>query len=136
MAKGRKRGAETKEGVKDPEKRSKEQLEHDLESQRIDNRSDIIHHAITVGGVVAAFYFLNEMVQSIAGKATFAEIGVEIFGKEGVSTLLAWFLTAVGVGYGELQRRLRVRVTRRLGDRIETLELEIDPDRSSSRLEE
>ena len=88
------------------------------------------------GGLVAISYFVFRTVEALSGTTTFADIGLEVraFANIKISQLAAWFFALCGVGYGLGQRRLRKDTIERLQSRIQRLETEIDPDRSTSSL--
>jgi hypothetical protein len=81
---------------------------------------------------IAAFIWLT--ARSLAGKMTFAQIGMSLLGDLKISDGVAYMFGAGGVGYGYKERRLRQRTIERLSSRIEDLEKGKDPRRSSSNL--
>jgi hypothetical protein len=91
---------------------------------------------LLVGGAVGIAWIGRLMVSDLAGKSTDANIIVDLLGKLEVSITLAWLACAGGVFYGISQNRLRKRAVVKLHQRIETLELLIDPTRTSSQLTE
>jgi hypothetical protein len=93
-----------------------------------------VNHLIRVGGVVACFYFMYRSVEVLAGRTTFAEIGMEFLANVTISKAVAWIFGAGGVVYGMRQGALKKSTVARLSSRIEELEQRIDPRRSSSML--
>ena len=89
-----------------------------------------------VAGVVACFWAVAYMVNCLAGKTTFADIGLNFLGRLGISRGLAWLLAAGGTTFGLQQRSLRLKEIRRHGPRIAELEAAIDTRRSSSNLDD
>jgi hypothetical protein len=81
---------------------------------------------------IAALFYLS--VKSLAGHYTFADIGIKVLGDFKISEAFGYLFGAGGAGYGLRERRLRRQTTERLTARNATLERELDPNRSSSRL--
>jgi hypothetical protein len=73
-------------------------------------------------------------VDTLAGRATEANIILKFLGDLNVSNALAYILGGGGIVYGMNERRLKKRTIKRLEDRIHLYEQQIDPGRSSSRL--
>lgn len=106
-----------------------------LKSQRrADTFATAINKLITWGGIVLCFRYAYFMIASLAGKTTFADVAVNVLGKIGISTSLAWFLAASCGVYGFSQRRLRKNTVERLQGRIVEFEKAKDASRSSSNL--
>jgi hypothetical protein len=96
--------------------------------------ASIVINLIRWGGVVLISRYVTICVIALAGKATFASIGISFLGNIGVSKTLAWLLGGGGAAYGMSQNRLRKNVVERLQTRIQDLERMIDRKRSSSQL--
>jgi len=75
-------------------------------------------------------------VDSLAGKKTIADIGVNILANVTISKALAWIFGIGGIGYGLRQQNLRRNNVKRLQNRIKTLEKSLDSRRTSSGLTE
>jgi hypothetical protein len=73
-------------------------------------------------------------VQSLAGKNTFADIGLKILGNVRISETVAWLFGAGGVTYAYKQKKLLKRTHAQMGERIKSLEKRLDPHRTSSHL--
>jgi len=95
--------------------------------------------AKTVGWVFAAIS-AADIAKSVAGRSTELsilgqhDILVSFWSGFDLSCLWAWGLAIVAIAYGLLQARLRRRKTAYLSDRIEELEMQIDPQRTTSGL--
>lgn len=96
--------------------------------------ASIINNAIRWGGVVAIVYLASSSISVLAGKTTFADIGINFLADIRVSEALAWILGSSGVAYGWLQRSLRKKTVERLQQRVVNLESEKDGRRTSSQL--
>lgn len=119
-------------------KKTRAALEAELRLLKAQRRSDGIatvgSRAVTWIGIGFCFWCVRLIVDSLAGKRTMADIGVNVLGKVGISTSLAWFLAASCGLYGVAQRRLRKDTVEGMEKRIVELEKGIDPKRSSSNL--
>lgn len=89
---------------------------------------------IKYGALVAVSYFGYLAVLALAGKYTFADIGISFLSDLTISVSLAWVFGIVGVIYGLQQRKVRKDTVERLQNRIQTLEMSIDPRRTTSQL--
>jgi len=96
--------------------------------------ASILNNLIRVGGLVWISYFIYQTVAVLAGTTTTADIGIRFLGEVKISNALAWMFGAGGVAYGWSQRELRKKTVERLQGRNQQLEMQIDPNRSSSRL--
>lgn len=96
--------------------------------------ASIVIAAIKWGSVVFVFRYISIMVVALAGHTTAADIGIKFLTKFGVSDALAWALGIGSAGYGIAQNRLRKDTVERLQGRIQDLEQQRDPRRTSSRL--
>ncbi len=88
--------------------------------------------------LVGISFFAYKSVVALSGTTTVADIGVSVraFASVKVSEVIAWLLTALGIGYGASQKKLRRDVVERLQGRIKMLEKQIDPGRTTSTLTE
>lgn len=96
---------------------------------------------ITIGQSVvrwAAIVFIIRYaylaIVALAGKQTDADIGVNFLADINVAVALAWSVAAAGTVYGLRQNKLRKDTVERLQQRIQSLEQQVDPKRTSSRL--
>lgn len=84
-------------------------------------------------GIVAC-YFAADIIRSLAGKQTDANIFVRFVSELNISIAIAWAAGAGGMYYGHKQKKLRQSATERYCSRIADLERLIDKGRSSSRI--
>lgn len=96
--------------------------------------ASVINTLIAWSGAVLIFYFAYLSVKSLAGRVTFADIGIRMFGGIKLSEAVAGLFGVGGAIYGLRQSKLRKDTIERLQSRIKTLERALDPDRSSSGL--
>lgn len=129
-------------------KRSRAELEVDNERLRISRLADIIvpiiNNTIKWGALIALFYFSHLSIADIAGKDTNTDIKINVlqnlfnlnfFSQSHiVVALVAIIIILCGIIYGQRQRNLRMTTIERLQARINTLEKNADPNRSSSML--
>jgi hypothetical protein len=107
--------------------------------RRQDNASNVaavLNNAIRWGGVVACACFGYLSIQSLAGQATSANIGLDLVADVRLSEVFAYIFGGGGVAYGIRQRKLRGDTVERLQDRVRSLERQFDPNRTSSGLTE
>lgn len=118
--------------------KTKAQLEAEVASLRrakaVSGVIVLLRTLIIACSVVACFYFTTSTIKELAGKETWADIGIHLLGSLTVSVRLAWILTVSGVFWAILERKLRQRVIRRMSGRVAEFERQLDPERSSSRL--
>lgn len=121
-------------------KKTKAELEHDLKMFKIARTSEtIIAIAITLLKsitVIVVVYFIYRMIDAIAGKYTFTDIGINFLGNLNISITIAWVFGIMGLLYGFRQRTLRKDTVQRLQTRIVEIEQDVDAKRSSSNLTE
>jgi hypothetical protein len=119
-------------------KRTKVQREQELAAHKFATLASSITTVLTElikWGVVALLgYYAMRAVEALAGKSTNADIGISFFGTVEVSVTVAWIFGIGGIIYGARQRHLRKNTVERLAERNRTLELQIDPKRSTSGL--
>lgn len=82
--------------------------------------------------LIARYGYLS--IEALAGKSTLADIGINFLSDIKVSVAIAWGVGVGGAIYGLKQRKLRRDTVERLQERIQTLEAEKDPARTSSQL--
>jgi hypothetical protein len=100
-----------------------------------DSITPIVMRAIPWLGVFLIFLTLYWMVDALSGQFTFATFDLRMLLNSNFLTLTVGLLVGGGgVGYGIVQKRLKGKVTERLQSRIQYLEQQNDPDRTSSLL--
>jgi hypothetical protein len=121
-----------------PPRRSREQLEAELlllRNRRLsDGWASVANNFVKWGALAGIAYFLYLCVDAVAGRETTAKLVVAVISDFKLHIALPWFLTAVAVILGLLQRHLKNGTVDRLGRRIKELEERLDPGRTSSRL--
>lgn len=86
------------------------------------------------GSLVLIVRYIFLSIESLAGKITLTDIGINFLGEVKVSVALAWTIGIFGAFYGLKQRKLRKDTIERLQLRNTDLETMIDSNRSSSKL--
>lgn len=86
------------------------------------------------GSVVLIAWLVTDAVNGLAGKYTFADIGVRFLADIKVSEAVAYVVGGGGMLYGYKERRLRQKNIARLSGRNQEYEKRVDPKRSSSGL--
>ena len=86
------------------------------------------------GSIVLIVRYIFLSIESLAGKITLTDIGINFLGEVKVSIALAWSIGIFGAFYGLKQRKLRKDTIERLQLRNTELESQIDSNRSSSKL--
>jgi hypothetical protein len=118
--------------------RSLEENKQDISFKRfakvVDSLTTITHTLIRYGGVVLPFYFMYLAANVLAGKSTTADIGIKMLGSLTITETVGYAVGAAGALYGLNERKLRRDKTEYLQDRIQKLEKQMDPKRSTSRL--
>lgn len=72
----------------------------------------------------------------LAGKYTFAQIGIRVLGDIKIANSIGYVVGGGGIIYGRRQKKLKEDTIQKLAPRIRELETAIDPMRSSSGLTE
>jgi hypothetical protein len=93
-----------------------------------------INTLIKFSSLVLMLYFVRGMIHDLAGRYTFADIGIKFLGDFRISEALAYIFGVGGIAYGRGQRKLRKERIEDLSSKKAQLEKIIDPDRTSSRL--
>lgn len=118
--------------------KSLKEKEQDLKFRRyskaLESLTSLGSMLIRYGAVVSCFYFIYRTASVLSGKTTFADIGVKMFGSLSITSTVGYALGAAGTIYGVSERKLRRDKTEYLQDRIQKLEKQLDPKRTSSRL--
>ena len=112
----------------------KTELEYVLSLKRWDTFAELGRSAIQWGALVFIAYFSYKGVDVLAGRNTFAQIGINVLGNLTVSRGIIALLTASGWAYGLGQRRLRRKNIQRLATAKNEVEKRIDKNRTSSNL--
>lgn len=119
-------------------RKSRSQLEAELKVIRQSRNSEglvqVLSNLIRWGGVVLIVRYGYLGIDALAGKRTFADIGVNFLTNIQISVALAWGAGAGGIIYGLRQRKLRKDTIERLVGRIQEFESDLDPSRTSSKL--
>lgn len=100
----------------------------------LDLFSQIVSLLIPWGALVFIAYYTNNSINTLAGKFTFADIGIRFMADFKISEALAYLLATLGVAYGLREKKLRRDIIERLSGRIQVLEKQLDPNRTSSHL--
>jgi hypothetical protein len=113
---------------------SKELLDFRLHLKRLEIIDTAVREGIPwlFGAVIAFCTYLSIAV--LAGKYTFAQIGVSVLGNIKISESISYVFGLSGVLYGLKERRLRRKNIQRLSTQIQTLERQKHPNLSSSNL--
>jgi hypothetical protein len=119
-----------------PRPRSRQELDHELRARKTDRYAAVAETAVRGGALVAVFGFIYLTANTLAGKVTLAQIGVNLFAQATVSETVAWIFGLCGTLYGLRQQKLRRDTIQTQSGRIIELETRHDPERSSSKLSE
>jgi|SRR5271163_3949907 hypothetical protein len=109
-------------------------LDFQVQIFKIDRTATVKETAIRYGALALLALFAWLSIQDLAGKRTFADIGIRFMADFKVSEGVAYLFGGGGVAYGLGERRLRRNRTATLTARITQLENDADPDRTSSLL--
>jgi hypothetical protein len=95
-----------------------------------------IRTLIRVGGGVVAAYFLFDALKHFAGKSTDLDVAASLMFSALVDLKVAILVSLAGAAcaWAAVERMIRHRNTEKMAQRIEELEKQIDPQRTSSRL--
>ena len=105
-----------------------------LKFHRQEKIADVISLLIKCGTTVICLYILYLGVKELAGQNTWAKITVNFLGNIKVSQIIAWIFGGGGIIYGKSQNKLRKDTVEFFEGRTQSLEAQIDPNRSSSNL--
>ena len=117
-----------------PEKPPLSELEYRQSFHRREIANQIIQLAIKWGILGYIFHCLYLMVLAFAGRSTFADIGIRVFGNVKVSDGIITVLAGGGWVYGLGQRQLRRKIIKRNVPAKNALEKLLNPTRTSSNL--
>ena len=132
MAKGRRRRGE---GVSE-KSRIDAELEWAKYGKKWDTIGGIFNGLIRWGGIVACFYCLYLIVESLAGKTTAADIALKAITDLELDRGVLYLLTGGTTFWAIRERKLRKKKTKDIEAHVKELEERIDPNRTSSNLTE
>jgi hypothetical protein len=119
-------------------KKTKAQLEAELKVLRNARISEgfvhVFNNMIRWGAIVLIVRYGYLSLEALAGKSTLADVAINFLTNVNVSVTLAWTAGVFGVLYGVKQRKLRKDTIQRLQSRIQALESQLDPKRTTSNL--
>lgn len=110
------------------------ELDYQYRFRVLDLLGTIATQVIPWSALVGICYMLFGTLDSFAGKATFADIGIKLLTDFKISEGVFYLFGTGGVTYGLYQKRLRQKNISRMAQRPTQLEKMIDKKRSSSRL--
>jgi hypothetical protein len=114
------------------------ELRHYQILHRTTSIASVFNTLIKYGTALGIAYCTYLTVDSLAGKTTLANVVLSLLTdmkvNEGVAYAFGIFFGGGGLAYGEVQRRLRRKVSRDQAHRAALREKNIDPNRSSSNL--
>lgn len=116
-----------------PEDKQSE-LAYKLRFKKIDATVTICKAIAKYACILGSVYFVYRSVAALAGKQTFASVGLSILGNIKVSEGIYIVLTSGGIIFGVGQMQLRRRNIERLTKHSIALEKQLDPKRTSSGL--
>ncbi len=91
---------------------------------------------IKYGSLALVAAFAYGAIAVLAGKHTFAQIGVRFLGDIRIANSIGYVVGGTGLLYGWRQKKLKEDTIQKFAPRIRDLETAIDPQRSSSGLTE
>lgn len=106
-----------------------------LRAYKYQSVASVANTAIRYGGLLGIVYFgVYRPVEALAGRVTFADVGVELLASVGVDKWPAWLVAVGAMIYGWRERKLRQRNIERMGGHVQRLESKRDRKRTSSNL--
>lgn len=103
-------------------------------SQLLDSITRIVIASIKAATILGTAYLFYQCANVLAGKYTFAQIGMSFLGNLKLTDGAALLATSGSIAWGARERRLKKDAIERLTERIKQLELKVDPNRTSSKL--
>src|SRR5262245_27762004 len=88
-------------------KKSTEQLRLEYKAKRLDRIVGLIETLIRSSALVLCFYFFKGAMDSIAGKLTWAQIGISVLGEFKLADAPPWLVAFFSVLFGLREQRLR-----------------------------
>ncbi len=122
----------SQESVNSNEERPPKELRYTFYLRILDLLGQVFSLAIPWGSLVLIAYLMSGSISSLAGKHTFAEIGIKFLADINIAEAVAYALCGGGVFYGIKQRNLRRDTIQRLSGRIQILETQKDQNRTTS----
>jgi hypothetical protein len=110
------------------------ELKYKHKGARLEFWATVARVAVPSAAAVAITYFVTGSVDRLAGKFTYADIGIKFISDFKVT--IAYTLTSAATAWALLERKLKGDTIKRLSARVTELEKRLDPGRSSSRLTE
>jgi hypothetical protein len=109
---------------------------HFVRLKTIDAIDANVRLLIRYGCLALVAYFSYGSIAVLAGKHTFADIGIRFLGDIKIANSVGYVVGLGGVAYGRQQKKLRGNAIQSLSKRVKELEAEIDQGRSSSGITE
>lgn len=115
-----------------------DKFEYELKKQRGETRHAAVVTLCKWVPITVICWFAYLSIQALAGKSTLAAFGLYLVADLKVNKIfshLAMFAFGIGgTSFGYLQRRLKQKNIERMSHKLEQYELQLDPNRTSSRL--
>jgi len=111
-----------------------DERKHTFRLRILDLIGSMWSHLIPWAAIVLIFWATRDIIVSLAGKSTLADIGVKFLANVKISDGVIYLFGLGGVGYGLAERQLRRRSVGTMSERTKQLEQQLDPKRSSSKL--
>lgn len=100
----------------------------------VERAADVLSVTVKYGCILGCMYCVYLAADALAGRDTFADVGVAFMANMDVSRWAAYLFGVGGVAYGVKERRLRTNTIKRLAPGRIEYEERLDPVRSSSGL--
>jgi hypothetical protein len=110
------------------------ELRYSHKLARLELAATVLRVAFPSAAAVAIAWLVTGSVDRLAGKFTYADIGIRFVSDFKLS--IAYTLTAAAATWALLERKLKGDTIKRLSTRTVELEKRLDPARTSSRLTE
>ena len=117
-----------------PRSQQNAEFEYRRSFQRLELLNTFVQLAIKWGVIAYGFHCAYLMTMTLAGRSTFADIGVRVLGNIKVSNSIVALLAGGGWVYGLGQRQLRRKNIKRIVPAKNALEKLLNPTRTSSYL--
>jgi hypothetical protein len=112
----------------------KREKERDHRIDVADSITSVLKTLLRWGFSFGIAFYIYRMIDTLAGRTTFAEIGISFLGSVTVTHSIAAVTTISALAYGINQNRLRRQSIASFSERIRGLEERLDPNRTSSEL--
>lgn len=117
---------------------SSAEMDHQYRMEKLRSRTSIIRAFIRLVAIIAVAVCAVFLVRSLAGRQTFADVKFAVIADLRANRFFAltvsWLLTGSGLSWAVVERKLRKRVTKRLTNELQVLQLKVDPKKRSSGL--